>query len=75
LGTEISILASKMFEIGIERKSQNPIAIFMGQKQHGEEVVLKVQGLIETRLAKTMQATATRPHNSAFEFHLIIMLN
>ena len=47
LGREISILASKMFEIDIERKSQNPYVIFMGQKQHGDEVVLKAQEFIE----------------------------
>ncbi|HEY4108277.1 GlxA family transcriptional regulator, partial [Puia sp.] len=47
LGREISILASKMFEIDIERKSQNPFVIFMGQKRHGDEQVLKAQELIE----------------------------
>jgi transcriptional regulator GlxA family with amidase domain len=47
LGREISILASKMFEIDIERKSQNPFVIFMGQKQHGEETVLKAQEYVE----------------------------
>ena len=47
LGRETSILASKMFEIDIERKSQNPYVIFMGQKQHGDEVVLKAQEFIE----------------------------
>jgi len=47
LGREISILASKMFEIDIERKSQNPFAIFMGQKRHGDEQVLKAQEFIE----------------------------
>lgn len=47
LGREISILASKMFEIDIERKSQQPFAIFIGQKQHGDEIVLKAQELIE----------------------------
>jgi transcriptional regulator GlxA family with amidase domain len=47
LGREISVLASKMFEIDIERKSQNPFAIFMGQKQHGDQVVLKAQEFIE----------------------------
>lgn len=53
LGREISILASKMFEIDIERKSQNPFVIFMGQKQHGDEVVLKAQELIENNPAAT----------------------
>lgn len=47
LGREISILASKMFEIDIERKSQNPYMIFVGQKRHGDELVLKAQELIE----------------------------
>ncbi|MEO8885306.1 MAG: helix-turn-helix domain-containing protein [Mucilaginibacter sp.] len=47
LGREVSILASKMFEIDIERKSQNPFAIFIGQKQHGHAIVLQTQELIE----------------------------
>ena len=47
LGREISILASKMFEIDIERKSQHPYVIFTGQKQHGEEMVLRTQDFIE----------------------------
>lgn len=47
VGREFSVLASKMFEIDIERKSQNPFVIFMGQKQHGDEIVLKTQEFIE----------------------------
>ena len=47
LGREMSILASKMFEIDIERKSQNPYVIFLGQKKHADEIVLKAQELIE----------------------------
>lgn len=47
LGRDIAILASKMFEIDIERKSQNAFAIFIGQKAHGDEKVLKAQELIE----------------------------
>lgn len=53
LGREISILASKMFEIDIERKSQNPFVIFMGQKQHGDEIVLQAQEFIEKNPADT----------------------
>lgn len=53
LGREISVLASKMFEIDIERKSQNPYMIFMGQKQHGDEVVLKAQEFIENNPTAT----------------------
>ena len=36
-----------MFEIDIERKSQNPYVIFIGQKHHGDEIVLKAQEFIE----------------------------
>lgn len=53
LGREISILASKMFEIDIERKSQNPYIIFIGQKKHGDDVVLKVQKFIESNPSET----------------------
>ena len=47
LGRETSILASKMFEIDIERKTQNPYIIFIGQKKHGDETVLQAQAFIE----------------------------
>jgi transcriptional regulator GlxA family with amidase domain len=40
------VLASKMFEIDIERKSQNPI-LYLPDKKHGDELVLKAQELIE----------------------------
>jgi len=51
LGREMSVLASKMFEIDIERKSQHPFMIFMGQKKHGDELVLQAQELIENNPA------------------------
>lgn len=47
LGREMAVLASKMFEIDIDRKSQNPFIIFMGQKRHGDEQVFTVQEWIE----------------------------
>lgn len=47
LGREMSILASKMFEIDIERKSQNPFIIFIGQKKHADKEVLYAQEFIE----------------------------
>lgn len=53
LGRDISILASKMFEIDIERKSQNPFAIFIGQKKHGDVTVLKAQEWIENNPTET----------------------
>ena len=53
LGREISILASKMFEIDIERKSQNPFMIFIGQKKHGDEIIIKAQDYIESNPTAT----------------------
>lgn len=47
LGREMSILASKMFQIDIERKSQTQFAIFVGQKQHGDDAVVNAQEFIE----------------------------
>jgi hypothetical protein len=40
LGREMCVLASKMFEIDIERKSQNQFLIFIGQKRHNDGEVL-----------------------------------
>jgi transcriptional regulator GlxA family with amidase domain len=47
LGRQMSVLASKMFEIDIERKSQDPFVIFVGQKRHEDKNVLRAQELIE----------------------------
>jgi transcriptional regulator GlxA family with amidase domain len=47
LGRAMSVLASKMFEIDIERKTQHPFTIFLGQKKHNDEVVLRAQDFIE----------------------------
>jgi transcriptional regulator GlxA family with amidase domain len=47
LGREMSVLASKMFEIDIERKSQNHFMIFVGQKNHADKDVLDAQQFIE----------------------------
>jgi transcriptional regulator GlxA family with amidase domain len=53
LGREMSILASKMFEIDIERKTQNPYVIFLGQKKHTNQSVLTAQELIENNPTKS----------------------
>lgn len=55
LGREMSILASKMFEIDIERKSQNPFLIFVGQKKHGDAEVLKAQEFIEKNVTEVFK--------------------
>lgn len=48
---EICVLASKMFQIEIDRTSQAPFVIFMGQKEHGDELVKKAQEFIENNYA------------------------
>jgi transcriptional regulator GlxA family with amidase domain len=53
LGREIAILASKMFEIDLDRKTQNPFTIFIGQKAHGDDVVLRAQNFIESNPTAT----------------------
>jgi transcriptional regulator GlxA family with amidase domain len=46
-GREMSVYVSKMFEIDIERKSQAPYTIFIGQKNHEDGAVRKAQEFIE----------------------------
>ncbi|MEP6746634.1 MAG: helix-turn-helix domain-containing protein [Bacteroidota bacterium] len=46
-GRKMCVFVSKMFEIEIERKTQAPFIIFMGQKDHGDELVTKAQEFIE----------------------------
>ena len=58
LGREMSVLASKMFEIDIERKSQNPFMIFMGQKRHEDKDVLMAQEFIENNPAEMFTVDA-----------------
>lgn len=42
-----AIYCAKVFQIDLERKSQSDFIIFTGQKQHGDEMVKKVQEYIE----------------------------
>ncbi|NOT76270.1 MAG: helix-turn-helix domain-containing protein [Cyclobacteriaceae bacterium] len=46
-GREVAILCAKMYEIEIDRGSQSPFSIFMGQKEHDDEPVRKAQEFIE----------------------------
>lgn len=52
LGRGISLLAAKMFEVDIDRKTQNQFAIFIGQKRHNDIEVLKAQDFIEKHTDK-----------------------
>ena len=47
LGHEMAVLASKMFQIDMDRKTQNPFVIFMGQKRHNDVNILEAQDFIE----------------------------
>lgn len=46
-GRDMAILASKIFEIDIDRHSQSPFIMFRGQKEHEDEPVKKAQEYIE----------------------------
>jgi len=47
LGREVAIRCSKFSEIDIDRIDQSPFSIFHGQKDHGDEAILKAQLYIE----------------------------
>ncbi len=46
-GRETAIWCSKMFEIEFNRDSQSEFIVFMGQKDHSDELIKRVQAFIE----------------------------
>lgn len=46
---QTAIFCSKVFQIEIDRQSQSAFTIFIGQKQHGDEMVKKAQAYIESK--------------------------
>ncbi|WP_194778458.1 GlxA family transcriptional regulator [Pararhodonellum marinum] len=44
---EMAIMASKFFLLDIERNSQLPFALFKGQKNHGDDLILAIQEYLE----------------------------
>jgi transcriptional regulator GlxA family with amidase domain len=46
-GRELAVTCAKVFQIDIERVSQSAFAIFSGQKDHGDEPILRAQTYIE----------------------------
>jgi transcriptional regulator GlxA family with amidase domain len=48
---ETAIIASKVFAVEIDRKSQSPFIMFNGQKTHEDEPVKKAQEFIEKNVA------------------------
>lgn len=51
-GRDVSVYLSKLFEIEIERSSQAPFNIFMGQKDHEDEPIRQAQEYIERNVDK-----------------------
>jgi transcriptional regulator GlxA family with amidase domain len=49
---QTAVYCSKVFQIDIDRNSQSPFFIFQGQKNHGDELVVKAQTYIEKNLAE-----------------------
>jgi len=47
---QTAIYCSKILQIEMDRKSQSAFTIFTGQKQHGDEMVVKAQTYIESNL-------------------------
>ncbi len=47
---QTAIFCSKVFQIEMDRNSQSAFAIFSGQKTHGDEMVIKAQAFIESKL-------------------------
>ncbi len=53
-GRELAVITAKSYMIDIDRGSQSPFTIFVGQKGHQDEVVLDVQQEIENSFSKPL---------------------
>lgn len=51
-GREMAIMASKIYALEIDRKSQSPFAMFSGQKKHEDEPIKQAQEFIESNVAE-----------------------
>lgn len=51
-GREIAIIASKIFALEIDRKSQSPFVMFQGQKNHVDEPIKEAQAFIENNVTE-----------------------
>lgn len=54
-GREVAVVASKAFSIDIDRDSQSAFIIFEGQKNHGDDKVIKAQKYIEDHYRVTIR--------------------
>lgn len=55
---EMAIVASKFFLLDIEKNSQLPFAVFRGQKDHGDELMLAIQEYIEQQYQNRLTVDA-----------------
>lgn len=51
-GRDMAIMASKVFALEIDRKSQSPFAMFNGQKKHEDEPIKQAQEFIEQNITE-----------------------
>lgn len=51
-GREMAIIASKVYALEIDRKSQSPFIMFSGQKQHEDEPIRQAQEYIEKNVTE-----------------------
>ena len=49
-GREMAIMASKIFALEIDRKSQSPFVMFSGQKKHEDDPIKQAQEFIESNV-------------------------
>ncbi|RNL90395.1 helix-turn-helix domain-containing protein [Sinomicrobium pectinilyticum] len=54
---QTAIFCSKIFQVEIDRQSQSAFIIFNGQKTHGDEMVKKAQGHIESKPQEKISIT------------------
>jgi len=51
-GREMAIMASKVYALEIDRKSQSPFIMFNGQKEHVDEPIKEAQYYIESKISE-----------------------
>jgi transcriptional regulator GlxA family with amidase domain len=51
-GREMAIMASKVYALEIDRKSQSPFIMFNGQKEHVDEPIKEAQNYIESKISE-----------------------
>jgi len=51
-GREMAIMASKIYALEIDRKSQSPFIMFNGQKEHVDESIKEAQNYIESKVSE-----------------------